>query len=198
MSEVGLNSLTEPVSLIAIDVIVWLMAVILLLIQTKIYWRGGICNIREDIAGRIVVITGAAQGVGRATMEQLLKDGCKVIFGDRDQRTSEQTLMELRQQNSSYSITYIPLDLGNRQTIHKFVEEVIRLHSHIDILVNNAGIMGTRTRLLTDDGIERQLAINYLGHFLLTHKLLPLLKESDRPRICNLASMAYSNVIHTN
>jgi NAD(P)-dependent dehydrogenase (short-subunit alcohol dehydrogenase family) len=165
MSEVGLNSLTEPVSLIAIDVIVWLMAVILLLIQTKIYWRGGICNIREDIAGRIVVITGAAQ---------------------------------LRQQNSSYSITYIPLDLGNRQTIHKFVEEVIRLHSHIDILVNNAGIMGTRTRLLTDDGIERQLAINYLGHFLLTHKLLPLLKESDRPRICNLASMAYSNVIHTN
>jgi NAD(P)-dependent dehydrogenase (short-subunit alcohol dehydrogenase family) len=198
MSVIDLNSAADSAWFVVIEALIWVAVVMLLLIRIKIYWKGGVCSVRSDIAGMKVVITGAAQGVGRATMEQLLKDGCKVIFGDRDRRTSEQTLMELRQENSSYSITYIPLDLANRQSVKQFAEEVARLHSHIDILVNNAGIMSMRSRLLTEDGIERQLAINYLGHFLLTHKLLPLLKKSKRPRICNLASMAYSNVVHTN
>lgn len=66
----------------------------------------------------------------------------------------------------------------------------------IDILINNAGVMAMRKRTLTTDGVEKQLAVNYLGHLLLTRLLLPALKLSDRPRICNLASMAYSRVVH--
>ena len=64
------------------------------------------------------------------------------------------------------------------------------------MLINNAGLMTSR-RSLTSDGIEKQLAINYLGHYYLTRLLLSSLCKSDRPRICNLASMAYNNVLHT-
>lgn len=62
--------------------------------------------------------------------------------------------------------------------------------------MNNAGVMGMVGKVTTSKGLEIHLAVNYLGHFYLTHLLLRLLKLSDRPRICNLSSMAYSKIVH--
>lgn len=167
----------------------------LLLIRLRIYFRGGRCNVRTDLTGRRVVITGAAQGIGRVTMGELLKSGCEIVFGDRDRSLSESTLRTLSLEYPG-KVHYRYLDLTDYGSVKNFAEEVSKLFPKIDVLVNNAGVMGMRGRTLTSNGLEIQLAINYLGHFYLTQLLLDRLKLSDRPRICNLASMAYSRVVH--
>lgn len=64
------------------ELLIWLVSLSFLIYRMRIYFSGGSCSIRTDLTGSVVVITGAAQGIGRATMEDLLAQGCKVVFGD--------------------------------------------------------------------------------------------------------------------
>jgi len=86
------------------------------------------------------------------------------------------------------------LDLMSLSSVRSFAQTVISLECSIDVLINNAGIM-FGDRKLTEDGFESQLATNYLGHFLLSHLLLPILKRTgseDSPaRIVNVSSCAH-------
>ena len=70
----------------------WIVAALLLLYRLRIYFCGSKCTVWRDHSKRVAVITGAAQGVGKATMEELLEHGCTVIFGDRDVNISKATL----------------------------------------------------------------------------------------------------------
>lgn len=94
------------------------------------------------------------------------------------------------------TITYEYLDTGNMHSIREFADKVKQKWSKIDILINNAGIMATPYHL-TEDGFESQFAVNYLGHFLLTHLLFPLLRNGGsqdlNSRIINVSSCAHLN-----
>jgi NAD(P)-dependent dehydrogenase (short-subunit alcohol dehydrogenase family) len=80
-----------------------------------------------------------------------------------------------------------PLDLASFSSIRGFAASVLREESRIDVLVNNAGVFMMPLRL-SQDGVEMHLAVNYLGHFLLTRLLLDRLKEAPSARVVNVAA----------
>lgn len=91
-------------------------------------------------------------------------------------------------------IYYERLDTGSMTSVRKFAEVVKSKFTKIHLLLNNAGIMAV-PYAVTEDGFESQMAVNYLGHFLLTHLLLPELKaagtEEKRSRIVNVSSCVH-------
>jgi len=92
------------------------------------------------------------------------------------------------------SVEVYHLDLMSLSSVRKFAQTIIALDCPIHVLINNAGIM-FGDRRVTEDGFESQLATNYLGHFLLTHLMLPVLEksgETDSPtRVVNVSSCAH-------
>ena len=102
---------------------------------------------------------------------------------------------KLNQENiQEGSFEALELDLMSMDSVKSFAKQILDKNLKIDVLINNAGIMfGSRKE--TQDGFESQLATNYLGHFLLTHLLLPKLKEAGKSgesaRIINVSSAAH-------
>jgi len=78
-------------------------------------------------------------------------------------------------------------DISSRESIEKFVREFLEKYNRLDVLINNAGVEFAR-RQLTLDGFESSIGVNYLDAFLLTEKLLPVLKNSAPSRVINLSS----------
>lgn len=90
-------------------------------------------------------------------------------------------------------IDYIHLDTGSLKSVRQFAHDVQQKCAKIDMLINNAGIMAAPYHL-TEDNFESQFAVNYLGHFLLTHLLMPQLRAAGtqdlHSRIINVSSCA--------
>jgi NAD(P)-dependent dehydrogenase (short-subunit alcohol dehydrogenase family) len=83
----------------------------------------------------------------------------------------------------------VHLDLSSLSSVRRAASSILQGTPHIDILINNAGVMGLPTRTLSQDGLEMHFATNFLGHFLLTNLLHPLLTPSAR--IINITSGGY-------
>jgi len=81
--------------------------------------------------------------------------------------------------------------LGDLDSVKDFSQRIIMKYVKVDILVNNGGMAGPDLRCTSKQGWETTLTVNYLGHYLLTQNLLPLIKESKNGRIVNVASAAY-------
>ena len=88
----------------------------------------------EELAGKVVVITGGGQGIGAATASALARLGARVVIGDLDQVRAEKTAGEL-------DAEALPLDVTDIRGFTAFLDEVERRHGRIDVLINNAGIM---------------------------------------------------------
>lgn len=147
--------------------------------------------IPESETCKTVVITGGSRGIGLAAVRKLLNLKCRVIIGCR---AVDETRTALANTEDISLVTILHLDLMKMDTVRHFAKQVLDLNVPIHCLVNNAGIMFGKKRI-TEDGFESQLATNYLGHFLLSHLLLPKLEESgsdESPaRIVNVASCAH-------
>ena len=83
------------------------------------------------------------------------------------------------------------LDLSSLKSVRKFVLEVLKITDKIDVLINNAGIMMIE-ETITEDGNEKQMQVNHIGHFLLTKLLMPVLEKSAPVRIVNVSSLAHT------
>ncbi len=90
--------------------------------------------------------------------------------------------------NSSIEVRQI--ELSSMASVYRVANSILRDNRHIDLLMNNAGIMSKEGFVKTEDGLERTVAVNYMGHFLLTTKLLPLMGEGSR--IVNMISCTYA------
>lgn len=140
---------------------------------------------------KTVVITGANTGIGFATAQRFLEEGHHVILACRNLKKAEAAKQQLEQ--SEYAkghVDIIQLDLESLEQVASAADQLIQRYPKIDILVNNAGLM-TPNLEQTQDGFEKQIGVNYIGHFLWTMKLLPVIKQSDAGRIINLASMMH-------
>ncbi|XP_046437170.1 short-chain dehydrogenase TIC 32 B, chloroplastic-like [Daphnia pulex] len=146
-------------------------------------------NRREEYA----IITGGNRGLGFYTLLGLQASGMKVIAGCRDGRSKQQLFENLEEAGiPADSVEWINLDLSSLNSIRNFAKVVTDRNIPISLLINNAAVMFTPYGLTTD-GLEQQFAVNYLGHFLLTHLLLPRLIEAGKhhryaSRIVNVAS----------
>jgi NAD(P)-dependent dehydrogenase (short-subunit alcohol dehydrogenase family) len=140
--------------------------------------------------GRSAVVTGATGGLGYETALALAKAGAEVILTGRDDRKGLSAIEKIGREAPGAKISYERLDLANLVSIADFSQ---RMHSRqsLDLLINNAGVMALPRRQTTADGFEMQFGTNYLGHFVLTARLMPLLRRTSGPRVVNVSSLAH-------
>jgi NAD(P)-dependent dehydrogenase (short-subunit alcohol dehydrogenase family) len=140
--------------------------------------------------GKIILITGANSGIGKATATALAEMGAHVVMMSRDLEKGEIARKEIIRISRNSSVDVMQCDLASMASIRKFATDFIARYQQLDVLINNAGIF-TEKRMETADGFEYQIGVNHLGHFLLTHLLLDILKKSSPARIINVSSGAH-------
>ena len=167
-----------------------LLIIILLIISflIKKWANGPMATNKRDLSGKMIIITGASDGIGFETAKNLLSSNAKVIFACRNKTKTEnaiKTLPEDYQKNASF----VQLDLDSFKSIELFVKEIKTKYPKIDILINNAGV-GARLINKTEDGYINTYQTNYLGNVLLTILLLVHFNEKES-KIINVSSIAY-------
>ena len=138
---------------------------------------------------KTILITGANTGIGLATAETFVKDGHHVILACRNPDKASQAKKQLDAIGTG-KVETVTLDLNDLAQIAQTADTLISQFEKIDVLVNNAGMMTPQLES-TADGFEKQIGVNYIGPFLLTMKLLPLIKKAEQGRIIHLASMMH-------
>ncbi|XP_046687524.1 retinol dehydrogenase 13-like [Homalodisca vitripennis] len=140
--------------------------------------------------GKVIVITGANTGIGRETALELAKRKAKVVMACRDIKKCEKAREDIVLQSKNKYVYCRTCDLASQSSIRKFAERFKTEHKELDVLINNAGVMRCPLSK-TEEGIEMQLGVNHMGHFLLTNLLLDRLKQSAPSRIVNVSSTAH-------
>ncbi|XP_023186061.1 retinol dehydrogenase 13-like isoform X2 [Xiphophorus maculatus] len=108
----------------------------------------------------------------------------------RDLSRAERAADEIRQFTGNGNVVIRHLDLASVYSVSQFAKDFLDSEDRLDILVNNAGVMMC-PKWITEDGFETQIAVNHLGHFLLTNLLLPLLKSTTPSRVISVSSIAH-------
>ncbi|GAA5975765.1 hypothetical protein JCM10908_005274 [Rhodotorula pacifica] len=148
-----------------------------------------------DLTGKVAAITGANEGIGFITAQELHKKGCKVFLLCRNEEKAQDAIKRINTATPGQpdNLVFVLFDLTDIPSAKRAADSILSQTTRLDILVNNAGIMAWPYEL--KNGIEVQFA-NHTGHFALTKHLLPLLiKTSKQPgasvRIVNVSSMAH-------
>ena len=144
--------------------------------------------------GRVVLVTGSTDGIGRATARALAAGGMKVILHGRSKGKVDAALAKLSAELPGADLAGVAFDLGSLASVRKGADQVLAIAPKLHVLVNNAGIFADE-RTLTEDGIELTLAVSHVGPFLLTELLAPRLEASatDAPsRVINVSSIAHT------
>lgn len=153
-----------------------------------------------ELMNKIVVLTGATSGIGLATAKVLCKRGAHVIGIGRSHEKCEKVKEELNQ-SCAGKADFIVSDLSSLQSVRVLAEEIKNLiaasgENRIDVLIHNAGTF-TSWYMSTAEGFEMQFAVNHLAPFLLTHLLLPLLRNAPDGRVISVSSGShYHTRIH--
>jgi len=137
------------------------------------------------MAGQTVLVTGATSGIGLEAARALAGRSAHVIVGARDRVRGQAVVDEIIATGGRAQLLVI--DLASFDSIRRAAEQLSKSQDKLDVLVNNAGT-AVRRRQLSPDGHELTWATNFLGSFLLTRLLVPLLKKSPDPRIVNVSS----------
>lgn len=143
--------------------------------------------------GKVCLVTGATDGIGKVSARVLAELGAKVIIVGRNPEKSAIVLAELRSISGNENIDLLMADLAVMQEVRDLAEQVISRYDRIDVLLNNAGGYFTKQEK-TSDGLEMTFALNHMSYFLLTNKLMELLKYSAPARIVNVSSDAHYGV----
>jgi NAD(P)-dependent dehydrogenase (short-subunit alcohol dehydrogenase family) len=136
---------------------------------------------------RTALVTGANSGLGKAIATALAADGMRVGLVVRDRARGEAALAEIRAATGNDDLHLFVADLADQAAIRALAQTVRNHFQQLHLLVNNAGTSFPERRL-SPEGIERALAINHLGPFLLSNLLLDLLKASAPARIVNVGT----------
>lgn len=146
-------------------------------------------NSIPDQTGRTALVTGTG-GLGFQVAQQLARAGAHVIIAGRNASKGAEAVRSISAAAPAGSIAFESVDLASLQSIEALAARLADIPA-IDVLVNNAGIMSPPSRKTTADGFELQFGVNYLGHFALTGRLLPVLRRSAAPRVVNVTSLAH-------
>jgi retinol dehydrogenase 12 len=138
--------------------------------------------------GKICLVTGATDGIGKVTALALARMGATVIGVGRDPRKAERVQAEGR--GASGTLEMIAADLSLQAEVRAVAADFLRKYDRLHVLVNNAGAIFTTYRESVD-GIEMTFALNHLSYFLLTNLLLDTIIASAPARIINVSSSAH-------
>lgn len=140
-----------------------------------------------DLEGKTAVVTGANSGIGYEGAKLLAANNARVVMACRSIKRGKNAKEDIEADIKDTDLEVKKLDLASLESVKQFAEEFKANNDKLDILCNNAGVMAI-PREETEDGFEKQFGINHLGHFALTAHLLPVLKESNKPRVVNQSS----------
>jgi NAD(P)-dependent dehydrogenase (short-subunit alcohol dehydrogenase family) len=141
----------------------------------------------KNMSNKVILITGATDGIGKEAARQLAIMGAKIIIVGRNKSKSEAAIEELISISGNNEISYLLADLSSQSQIRQLARDFKERFDRLDVLVNNAGSIFLRKRLSVD-GIEMTFALNHLAYFLLTNLLLDILKANAPSRIVNTSS----------
>ncbi len=150
---------------------------------------------KKNLEGKVVLITGATDGIGKQGARELAQMGAKVVLVGRNEIKCQQTVEEITG-GSVIPAEYMVADLTSMAQVKALAEGFKNRYDRLDILLNNAG-GNYLLRTLTADGFEATFALNHLAYYLLTRLLLDMLIASAPSRIVNTSSGShYRGVIH--
>lgn len=134
---------------------------------------------------KLAIITGASGGMGTTLVRDVANAGYRVIMACKDLTKATPVYEQLRQ-NKPDQIQLMQLDLASFESIKNFVSQVQQQYSHLDLLLNNAGTLCHKAEE-TAEHYEKTVGVNYLGHYVLSHLLLPLMGKGTR--VVNMVSL---------
>jgi len=154
-----------------------------------------------SLDGTVVLVTGATDGLGRALVIELARQGAIVLLHGRDEGRISDTVAQIKAETGSDQVRTYQADLADLGQVRSLAEQVLAGEPRLDVLVNNAGIgsdvPGGGARQESADGYELRFAVNYLAGYALTELLLPLLKKSAPSRIVNESSLGQQAIDFT-
>lgn len=145
------------------------------------------------MAQPLILVTGSTDGIGKATATELAAGGAEVILHGKNEKKARRVQRELEEKTGAGRPDLVIADFSRQDQIRGMAADLASRYSRLDVLVNDAGIY-QKARHVTMDGIEMTFAVNYLGPFLLTNLLLPLLLKGHGARIVTVASSAHFDV----
>jgi NAD(P)-dependent dehydrogenase (short-subunit alcohol dehydrogenase family) len=142
-----------------------------------------------DLGGKKAVVTGGAQGIGRAVVERFLESGASVAIWDRDKKLAEKTAEELKDRGR---VAAIAVDVTSFADIERARDETVKALGGIDILVNNAGIAGPTMKMweVKPEDWAQTISVNLDSQFYCCKAIVPLMIAQKYGRIVNVASIA--------
>lgn len=141
---------------------------------------------------KTILITGATEGVGKATAYALARQGHRLILHGRSADKLAAVLAGLKSATGNPHLEPILADFSSLAAVNTMAGTLLGQYDRLDVLINNAGAMFSG-RQVSQDGFERMVAVNYFAPYLLTEKLLPLLRVTPGSRIVNLSSVGYKS-----
>jgi NAD(P)-dependent dehydrogenase (short-subunit alcohol dehydrogenase family) len=142
------------------------------------------------MGGKTCLITGANSGIGFATAREISRMGASVVLVCRDAQKGRAALEDIKGSTGNQSVELMIADLASFESVRALARDFLSTHQKLHVLINNAGVIIGK-RILTKDGLETTLQVNYLSHFLLTQLLLEAIKSSTPARIVNVTSDAH-------
>ncbi|KAF9003235.1 NAD-P-binding protein [Cyathus striatus] len=154
-----------------------------------------------DLKGKVVIVTGGNTGIGFATVQHLARAGAKVYLAARNESKATGAIARLEHEGlgpGNGEVIWLKLDLSDPRDVKTSAEDFLKREERLDILVNNAGVL-TGPFETTKDGISTMVAVNYVGPFVFTRSLLPLLEFTAKEagsdvRIVNVTSIMHKSV----
>jgi len=149
-----------------------------------------------DLSGKRAVVTGASDGIGVAIALRLARAGAEVLLPVRSAAKGEAATARIRAAVPAAEVAVGELDLASLASVARLADTLLADGQPIHLLINNAGVMTPPTRQTSADGFELQLAVNHLGPFALTARLLPLLRAANARVTMQASVAADSNAVH--
>ena len=143
-----------------------------------------------DLTGRVAVVTGSSSGIGLEAAREFARKGAETILACRSPERGQRALEEIRAEVPGAKAELMLLDLASLASVERFATEFGERYSRLDVLANNAGVMGG-PYTKTEDGFERQVGTNHLGHFALTGRLIDPLLATPGARVVNVSSLGH-------
>lgn len=145
------------------------------------------------LAGKTALVTGATSGLGKQTAIGLAALGSTVVVVSRDRTRGRVVQQEVRRESGNHAVELLVADLSSQREVRALASGFRQRHDRLDLLVNGAGAQFAE-RGVTEDGLERTFAVNYLSAFQLTNLLLDELAAGAPSRVLNVVSRAHRGV----
>lgn len=137
---------------------------------------------------KTILLTGATDGLGKATAFALAHQGHSLILHGRNPQKGEKLLQEIETETNNNNLYYYNADFAELAQINDLADRILANHTQLQVLINNAGLGVETARRKSKDGLEMIFQVDYLATYILSQRLLPLLEKSPQSHIINVAS----------